>query len=336
MLYGIGRAIAASCLFASLFLAMGCTPRVIVRAHPAPNDNGIRYYRPKPYLKVEPAEVAVDKNQTTLVPGMVRISLAYLPDFSEEYAIDVRPGLGTASVGIQLEDGWNLTEISQDLDSQTDENLRAIGSVLTGIGDVIPTASKPSTSQEVNFTVPAQNVPIGFYESIVGRDPRGCKRLYGFRYVGFLPFSGCPVDMGGSEHFCCGDGYHSLYGLTFQNGQMVFQLLEVMATTPITAAAVTPNQPTKADDRSLGTSRLTNPEHIDLARLSIELRTYLKQLDAEVVSVDAEEQSGEVVVRIVVPAGSLAFSVQRAAEDWLSQSLQVGDRYDVIVEAESP
>ncbi|MEM9589491.1 MAG: hypothetical protein AAGA03_19570, partial [Planctomycetota bacterium] len=45
-------------------LMTGCTPRVIVRPNPGPTDQGIRYYRPKPYLKVEPAEIAVDRRKS--------------------------------------------------------------------------------------------------------------------------------------------------------------------------------------------------------------------------------------------------------------------------------
>ncbi len=51
-------------------LCAGCTPRVIVRKSPTDQDRGVRYYRPKPYLKIEPAEVLVDKNQSNLVPGL--------------------------------------------------------------------------------------------------------------------------------------------------------------------------------------------------------------------------------------------------------------------------
>ena len=120
-------------LFATVVLS-GCTPRVIVRAHPTSDDPGIRYYQSQALSQVEPAEVCVEKNQTTIVPGVVRISLVYLPDYSEEYSIDVRSGLGIANVGIKLENGWNLTEISQELDSQTDDNVKAMASLLSGGG----------------------------------------------------------------------------------------------------------------------------------------------------------------------------------------------------------
>ncbi|TWT73238.1 hypothetical protein CA85_17060 [Allorhodopirellula solitaria] len=220
-------------LLAFAIMTTGCTPKVMVRKNPDDQDCGIRYYRPKPYLKIEPAEIAVSKTESQITPGLVRISLVYLPDFSEEYSISVRSGCGIADVGIKLEDGWNLTEISQELDSQTDENVEAIGSLLSAAGGLLPTSASDRAAESVSFTVPARNVPIGFYESVVGRDACNVKRLYGFRYLGFMPFAGCPIEMAGHSHASCQDpgacGQHpagSMYGLTFAGGEMVFQPLD--------------------------------------------------------------------------------------------------------------
>lgn len=223
--------IVAAVLVAALLLpAAGCTPRVRVTANPGPGTDGIRYYRPKPYLKVVPAEVQVAKDASRIEPGLVQISLVYLPDFTEEYAIDVRPGLGIADVSLTLEDGWNLTEINQELDSQTDENLSAAGDLIKAVSGIVPTAAgDPSQGPQIEFTVPATDVPIGFYESVIGRGPDGRKRLYGFRYLGFLPYQTCPTAMGGSVAACCDDPTASLYGLTFQGGRMVFRPLAAMA-----------------------------------------------------------------------------------------------------------
>ncbi|QEG43329.1 hypothetical protein [Roseimaritima ulvae] len=303
----------AFCFGSLLMASLGCTPRVIVHANPSKDDNGIRFYRPKPYLKIEPAEVAVDKTRTELVPSMVKISLAYLPDFSEEYAIDVRTGCGTANVGIKLEDGWNLTEISQDLDSQTDENIEAISGLVKAVGGIVPTAAASDAAADISFTVPSRNVPIGFYESVVGRDGHGCKRLYGFRYVGFLPYAGCPVDMGGHEQACCGDGLQPLYGLTFDNGTMVFQPLDAMATTPIGMAGQSV-LPTAAPD---------------LQQLAIELRSALYRDYPAVGEVHVEQVSGRVVVQIGLPEEAAALPVQAAAEQWLLQRIGATDGFEV-------
>ena len=259
-----------------LTVTIGCTPRVVVRSNPTAHDKGIRYYRPKPYLKIEPAEIGIAKDKTQLVPSLVRISLVYLPDFAEEYAIDVRTGFGTADVGIKLEDGWNLTEISQDLDSQTDENLEAIGSLIGEIGGIVPT-SRASGAEKMTVTVEATNVPIGFYESVIGRDGCGRKRLYGFRYLGFVPYSACPIEMTGHEHALCGDGCAPLYGLAFEAGRMVFKPLVVMASEPVGATPpfdenkVQTNAPADQQDIRLPAPRLSTEA------AEIELLAYMNQ-----------------------------------------------------------
>lgn len=313
----------ATLLVMCLHICLGCTPRVIVRSHPSPQDTGIRYYRPKPYLKVEPAEVALDKNQTKIVPGLVRISLAYLPDFSEEYSIDVRTGLGTANVELKLEDGWNLTEIGQDLDSQTDENLEALGSLLSAVGDIVPTANASSESSKSSFTVPASNVPIGFYESVIGRDSRGCKRLYGFRYVGFLPFAGCPVDMGGVQSACCNSLETNLYGLTFLDGQMVFRPLAEMSTLPhdrvLSEQNTTAAEPDRSGDRQPTTGSLSREQ------LTIQLRTYLTNRFPGISEVHWSDEQPEPVIRIYLdsshPSADPNQAVQQSAEAWLKEHM---------------
>lgn len=315
-------------LLVSTAVFSGCTPRVIVRSHPASDDPGIRYYRPKPYLKVEPAEVALEKNQTTIVPGVVRISLVYLPDFSEEYSIDVRSGLGIANVGIKLQDGWNLTEISQELDSQTDENVKAAASLLSAVGDVVPTAGLAPRAADVSFTVPARNVPIGLYESLIGRDARGCKRLYGFRYVGFVPFSNCPLDIGGQQSACCNDPQSGLYGLSFIGGQMVFLPLDEMATTPAAAAGGLPfehgglpkNNQTSAASPSAEPVRLPLAED-QLGRLEVQLRAALQESFDGIGEVRAQAETDRVRLSVQVPAGVPPLAIRQLAEDWLESAL---------------
>ena len=325
-------------LFFLCLLAIGCTPRVIVRAHPQPGDRGIRFYRPKPYLKVEPAEVAIDKNQTSIVPGVVRISLVYMPDFSEEYAIDVRSGLGIANVGIKLQDGWNLTEISQELDSQTDENTKAFASLLSAVGDVVPTSSGGDRTVVPSFTVPARNVPIGFYESIIGLDARGCKRLYGFRYVGFVPFSGCPLNMGGSQPACCDDPNSGLYGLSFVDGQMVFLPLNEMSHAPATSSSASTLKATNAQGVppngvaavGLPAEPLALPLTIEQLRgIEVQLRAQLNSIFDSIGEVRARENGDRIQVRIQIPASLPPIPIQRVAQAWLQDNLGASQAFDV-------
>lgn len=262
-----------------LFAIVGCAPRIRVTANPTAETNGIRYYRPKPYLKIVPAEIQIAKDASRVEPGLVTITLEYLPDFTEEYAIDVRPGLGVADVSLTLEDGWNLTEINQELDSQTDENLSAAGDLIKAVSGLVPTAGD---SPEIQFTVPATDVPLGFYESVIGRGPDGRKRLYGFRYLGFLPYQSCPTVMGGIEMACCGDPHTPLYGLTFEGGRMVFKPLPALAAPPqepITTSAVlvpSPVAPPAADPTALA------------SRIELDLRDELQRSYPSVRGVTAE------------------------------------------------
>lgn len=204
----------------------GCTPRVIVRQNPTADDQGIRYYRPKPYLLI--SSLAKD---TTASPDFVSITLDYLPDFSEEYAIDVRPGLGIADVNIGLQDGWNLVSLNQKLDSQTDENIKATSDLLkTVAGFGAPASGAGQGTARPVIQVPAHNVPLGYYEAVIGKNRHGKKQLFGFRYVGFLPFQACPLDLCGSTSAVCDNCM--LYGLTFDAGVMTFKPLCEMAAVP--------------------------------------------------------------------------------------------------------
>lgn len=116
---------------------------MIVRKDPGPDDTGIRYYRPKPYLfigpgaatkdsgsdsktpppkSVEPASYAADAAtpdhtpKPALLPILMRIE--YLPDYSDEYSINMTPGLGIAQLGVNLDHGWNLTSVNAKTDQK--------------------------------------------------------------------------------------------------------------------------------------------------------------------------------------------------------------------------
>ncbi|MCC6508810.1 MAG: hypothetical protein IT423_06865 [Pirellulaceae bacterium] len=199
----------------------GCTPRIIVRQHPTADDEGIRYYRPKPYLLI--SALAKDTNASA---DNVSITLDYLPDFSEEYSINVRSGLGFADVNVGLQDGWNLVSINQKLDSQTDETIKATGDLLKAVVSSPTSGSGQSQARPV-IQVPARNVPLGYYEAVIGKNRHGKKQLFGFRYVGFMPYQACPIDVCGSCTAACDDGL--LYGLTFDSGVMTFKPLCDMA-----------------------------------------------------------------------------------------------------------
>jgi hypothetical protein len=212
---------------------------VKVVKNPNPYDKGIRYYRPKPYLFISPLGSAtiVEKGSTTTTTTSpsdqyVSIELQYLPDFSEEYSIHVRSGVGVADVDFTLEDGWNLTSLNQKLDSQMDENVSALADLATGIGGAlaraadVPPPGEPISPAEYRWHVQASNVPLGYYEAVIGTDRDCNKRLMGWRYVGFAPFNACPTDIEGQISAQCDSGDGAIYGLVFERGVMTFRPLD--------------------------------------------------------------------------------------------------------------
>jgi len=220
-------------------LTGGCLPRVSVCPNPGPTTPGIRYYRPKPYLFISPAgeTTTIEESRTkkkvtsTMSDQYVQMQLQWLPDFSEEYAINIRSGFGTNATELTLENGWNLTRLNTKLDSQTDENISAVADLLGSAAGILAKSDAISKAArvETKTVIRATNVPIGYYESVIGKDACGKKQFHGWRYVGFAPFNGCPLQMGGSECRPCQE--IELYGLVFDNGAMTFkQLYRVEAT----------------------------------------------------------------------------------------------------------
>lgn len=199
----------------SFIAAGGCLPSTKVVKNPGVHDQGVRYYRPKPYLIIRPM---IDK-QGVPVSGYVTMDQSIMPDFSEEYSIHVRTGLGTNDTNITLSEGWNLTGLNVQLDSQFDENLKAVAEVMKAV----PNLTAGETFAPKSMAVRATNVPLGYYESVISVGCDGKKRLHGFRYVGFMPYAACPIESGGLEIMNCHDG--QIYGLVFEGDGMAFRLL---------------------------------------------------------------------------------------------------------------
>jgi hypothetical protein len=243
-----------------LAMIAGCSPGAYVVKDPGPFNKGLRFYRPKPYVFLQPAPApaaAADAAKATTVVDpsskTYRMTLEYLPDFEEEYSIRVRPGLGTAKVNVNLENGWNLTSLTQDLDTKTAENLTAFVNMIKAVapGGLLAT---PQAMQKRDFPhgapyveVSGSNVPIGYYESVLMRDPAGKKQLLGFRYVGFLPFATGP----GAGISCTPEGPAQLYGLVSEKDKLTFKQLPIIESTPTsdnaqgasTATAAKPAEP---------------------------------------------------------------------------------------------
>jgi hypothetical protein len=203
----------------------------------------------------------------------VRIELQYLPDFSEEYSLHVSPGLGMADVAIKLDQGWNLTAIDQDLDSNVDDNIRAIGEAAADLGSAFAatkTASGNGGGQEM--VVRATNVPLGYYESVIGCGPNGRKQMYGWRYVGFAPFNACPTSISGGTHVCCDAPDGAVFGLAFENGVMVFRELQVVRDQGNTERVATTDLEADKEPRPV----LPQPQLFDAANTLDEIKKFIQ------------------------------------------------------------
>jgi hypothetical protein len=185
-----------SSLVIGIIFVVGCHPGIQIHKNPRDCDTGIRYYRPKPYLLITAGPVSSDTKSAEHQPSEVghsgpsnphenklTMQLQYLPDFSEEYSINFRPGLmGTAEVSVSLDDGWNLKAINQKSDNKVPETISALGSLAQSVVHTSQAAISPCPATA------SVDIPLGYYESVISRGPDGRKRLYGWRYVGFMPF----------------------------------------------------------------------------------------------------------------------------------------------------
>lgn len=81
---------------------------------------GVRFYRPYPYLWITVAE-----------KGACQMSITYLPKMDEEFIITAKTGIGSVTMNPQLASGWMITGLTATADSKANEMVTAIGS-LTG------------------------------------------------------------------------------------------------------------------------------------------------------------------------------------------------------------
>jgi nitrogen fixation protein len=87
-------------------------------------SEGIRFYRPAPYLV------------TSLEKDACAHRIVYLPDPEEEYLIRVLSGFGAVDAKATLENGWNLTALGVVQDAKIPETITAVGGLLTAITKV--------------------------------------------------------------------------------------------------------------------------------------------------------------------------------------------------------
>jgi hypothetical protein len=88
-----------------------------------PYKEGIRFYRPYPYLLI--TKVKQGEN--------LECKIVYLPNVNEEYAVRVKSGIGSTEAKLTLEDGWNLTQFGETRESKSAEMVNALTGSLAGL-----------------------------------------------------------------------------------------------------------------------------------------------------------------------------------------------------------
>jgi hypothetical protein len=113
---------------ATLIFLSGCASVEIARiTKDNPYKEGIRFYRPHPYLLITKAKQAEN----------LECKIVYLPNTNEEYVVRVKPGFGSAEAKVTLEDGWNLTQFGETRESKSAEMAAALTSSLSGLKEFL-------------------------------------------------------------------------------------------------------------------------------------------------------------------------------------------------------
>jgi hypothetical protein len=100
--------------FALLVVVAGCST-VEVKPFDGTYKDGLRFYRPEPYLLV-----TKDKD------GNLQSAIVYLPNKKDEYVVRAVPRLGTVDMKVALEGGWNLTSLGATIDTKIPETITAL------------------------------------------------------------------------------------------------------------------------------------------------------------------------------------------------------------------
>ena len=136
-----------ACIFLlSLMVICGCAQ---VKVSPVddehPYSEGLRFYRPHPYLLVTEKS---EKEGRTLEGNII-----YLPQKKEEYVIRVQPGIGRVDAKFKLEHGWRLTDFGEVRDSKTPEMIEAFSDLWPEISEIFVKSIAPEKQgQEKRLT----------------------------------------------------------------------------------------------------------------------------------------------------------------------------------------
>ncbi len=123
------------------------------------NDtSGVRFYRPAPYLWITQADPPKDVNvetfreelretgseiitETTSVRPLggprYTAQIVMLPDYSQEYIVQWKAGIGSVKPSVSLADGWNLSSFGAEVDSKVSDTIGAVASLGGTVADAV-------------------------------------------------------------------------------------------------------------------------------------------------------------------------------------------------------
>jgi len=131
-------------LLAALAAIPGCANvfvRPIANEHGSPGkegsetSRGVRFYRPAPHLLLTREVVRVGGAESVPVD---KATIVLLPDYSQEFVIQWRPGFGNVAPKFTLQDGWNLTSFDSRVESEGAAALGGVADLLRAVPMVGP------------------------------------------------------------------------------------------------------------------------------------------------------------------------------------------------------
>ena len=124
-------------------LLSGCATVKFYSDESLKNETGLRFYSPKPYLLVE-----YDGTKTV----NLKTSIVYLPDLSDPQYIRIKPGIGSAALKLELNNGI-LSSYGLTTDTKIPETLGKVTDLLTksttSLKDLISTKTVVEPDQSI-------------------------------------------------------------------------------------------------------------------------------------------------------------------------------------------
>jgi hypothetical protein len=112
-------------ILAAVLCLASCSIMQIERVTEKSYKDGLRFYRPEPYLVV------------TVTPEKgLNNTIIWLPNYNEGYVLRPKGGFGSSEISATLENGWNLTDLGLVRDSKVPETISSITGAVSTAAEV--------------------------------------------------------------------------------------------------------------------------------------------------------------------------------------------------------